>query len=312
MYFINQNIKWQIMKNIAIEEIDNNSSESRVIDYISLLKPRVMSLVVLTGFTGLILAPGNMHPFLAFVAILAISIGAGASGAINMWYDRDIDAIMSRTQKRPIVTGRISPENALYFGAWMSFFSVLISLVCINITSAILLSITILFYIFIYTIWLKRSSSQNIVIGGAAGAFPPMIGWAAVTNSVSIESFSLFLIIFLWTPPHFWALALYKSSDYKKCNIPMMPLMAGELHTKKLIIFYTILTVISSIIPTYLDITKWFYTSVALILGVMFIHQSVMLLTKEQKIYAPKLFRFSILYLFAIFLAMIIDKLILG
>ena len=300
------------MKNIAIEEIDDNIPNSRVIDYLSLLKPRVMSLVVLSGFTGLILAPGNIHPFLAFVAILAISIGAGASGAINMWYDRDIDAIMSRTQKRPIITGRISPDNALYFGAWMAFFSVLISLVCINITTAILLSVTILFYIFIYTIWLKRTSPQNIVIGGAAGAFPPMIGWAAVTNSVSIESFSLFLIIFLWTPPHFWALALYKSSDYKKCNIPMMPLVAGELHTKKLIILYTILTLITSLLPTYFEITGLFYASVALVLGVTFIYQAIILLTKKQEIQAPKLFRFSILYLFAIFLAMIIDKLILG
>ena len=178
------------MEKVTSFEVEQNGI-SRVRDYISLLKPRVMSLVVLSGFTGLVLAPGNIHPFIAFVAILSIAVGAGASGAINMWYDRDIDAIMLRTRNRPLVTGQISPNEALAFGIWMAFFSVLVMLVCVNTISAILLLFTILFYVVVYTIWLKRTTAQNIVIGGASGAFPPMIGWAAVTNDISIESYSI-------------------------------------------------------------------------------------------------------------------------
>jgi protoheme IX farnesyltransferase len=288
----------------------NTNLNSRVRDYISLLKPRVMSLVVLSGLTGLVLAPGDIHPFIAFVAILAIAVGAGASGAINMWYDRDIDSIMLRTRNRPIVTGKIEPNEALYFGIGMAFFAILVMFVCVNIVAATLLLITILFYVFIYTIWLKRISPQNIVIGGAAGAFPPMIGWAAVTNNISIESISLFLLIFLWTPPHFWALALYKSDDYKKCNIPMMPVVAGSWHTKKLIILYTILTVISSFIPFYLNMVGYFYLLVSIILGIVFLHHTLMLLLDVDNILAQKLFRFSILYLFSLLLAMIISKIL--
>jgi protoheme IX farnesyltransferase len=294
------------MKSIGL----NQNLNSRVRDYLSLLKPRVMSLVVLSGLTGLVLAPGDIHPFIAFVAILAIALGAGASGAINMWYDRDIDAIMLRTQNRPIVTGRIEANEALYFGIWMAFFSVLVMLVCVNFVSAILLIATILFYVFVYTVWLKRISSQNIVIGGAAGAFPPMIGWAAVTNSISIESLSLFLLIFLWTPPHFWALALYKSDDYKRCDIPMMPIVAGDFYTKKLIIFYAILTILSSFVPFYLSMVGYFYLLVSIILATMLVYHSTILLLDPENVFAPKLFRFSILYLFTLLLAMIISSIL--
>ena len=284
------------------------SSDSRVRDYFALLKPRVMSLVILSGFAGMLLAPGNIHPFIAFVAILSIAVGAGASGAMNMWYDRDIDAVMYRTRNRPIVTGRVDANEALSFGLWMAFFSVLVMLVCVNFVSSLLLLITILFYIFIYTIWLKRSSPQNIVIGGASGAFPPMIGWASVTNDISIESLSLFLIIFLWTPPHFWALALYKSDDYKRCNIPMMPLVAGDWYTKKLIIFYTVLTILSSFLPFYLEMVGYFYLFISITFGMMFLYHAFVLLRDEKNILAPRLFRFSLIYLFSILSAMIITK----
>jgi protoheme IX farnesyltransferase len=297
------------MEKVTSFEVEHDGV-SRVRDYFSLLKPRVMSLVVLSGFTGLVLAPGNIHPFIAFVAILSIAVGAGASGAINMWYDRDIDAIMLRTRNRPLVTGRISPSEALAFGIWMSFFSVLVMLVCVNTISAVLLLFTILFYIVVYTMWLKRTTAQNIVIGGASGAFPPMIGWAAVTNNISIESLSLFLIIFLWTPPHFWALALYKADDYRRCNVPMMPIVAGDLYTKKLIIFYTTLTVLSSFLPFYFNMVGYFYLFISIMLGIIFIYNSLALLIDKKNELAPKLFRFSIIYLFAILFAMIISKIL--
>lgn len=276
-------------------------------DYIALTKPRVMSLVVFSGIAGIVMAPGSVHPLIAFVAILCITLGSGAFAAINMWYDRDIDAIMLRTQNRPIVRGKLSPEDALSFGVVLAFFSILLMAVCVNYLSALLLTAAILFYIFIYTIWLKRSSVQNIVIGGAAGAFPPMIGWAAVTNSISFESFVLFLLIFLWTPPHFWALALYKSDDYRKCNIPMMPIVKGDLHTKKLIIFYTILTVVTSLIPFVIGISTIYYCLTSLVLGMVFIYYSVLLLKDVSNSSAPKLFFFSIIYLFSIFGFMMLD-----
>jgi protoheme IX farnesyltransferase len=205
-------------------------------DYVALLKPRVMSLVVFTGLVGLYLAPGALHPFLAFVAVLCIAVGAGASGAINMWYDRDIDAAMSRTRARPIPAGRVEPADALSFGVVLSLFSVMIMGLAVNWVAAALLGFANAYYVFVYTIWLKRRTPQNIVIGGAAGAFPPMIGWAAVTGGVSLESLVLFLIIFMWTPPHFWSLALYKEGEYAKAGVPMLPVVAGKAETRRQIL----------------------------------------------------------------------------
>ena len=217
-------------------------SEATAGDYLELLKPRVMSLVVFTAFVGLLAAPGTINPVLAVIAILAIAIGAGASGALNMWYDADIDAIMSRTAKRPIPSGRVSSGEALAFGLVLSVLSVMTLGVLVNWLSATLLSFTIFFYAVVYTMWLKRATPQNIVIGGAAGAIPPVIGWAAATGSVSLESIVLFLIIFLWTPPHFWALALFKSEEYGRVGIPMMPNVAGEASTRRQMFVYALLT----------------------------------------------------------------------
>ena len=214
--------------------IDNSSDVpalaggARVEDYLALLKPRVMSLVVFTALVGMLVAPGGINPFIGLIAIACIAIGAGASGALNMWYDADIDAVMSRTQNRPIPAGRMTRGEALAFGLILSVFSVTLLGLATNWVAGAFLAFTIFFYVVVYTMWLKRSTPQNIVIGGAAGAFPPMVGWAAVTGTLSWESFALFLIIFLWTPPHFWALALYKQGDYGAAGIPMMPNVAGE------------------------------------------------------------------------------------
>jgi protoheme IX farnesyltransferase len=276
-------------------------------DYIALTKTRVMSLVVFSGFAGLVMAPGNIHPFKAFVAIVCIALGSGASAAINMWYDRDIDAIMTRTQNRPLVTGRILPEEALAFGVILGAFSVLTMALFVSFLASLLLLVTILFYVFIYTMWLKRRTMQNIVIGGAAGAFPPMIGWAAVTGNISFESFSLFLLIFMWTPPHFWSLALYQSQDYRKCNIPMMPVAMGDDYTKKQIVIYTALTVIASIIPAFIGLSSLVYAVFASVLGSFFLYYAVSLLPDTNNLLAPRMFFFSILYLFSLFFIMILD-----
>ena len=216
---------------------------SDVKDYFQLMKPRVMSLVVFTGFVGMLLSPVPIHPTIAIVSIFCIALGAGAAGAINMWYDRDMDSIMARTKNRPIVRGKVSPDEALAFGVIMSFFSVFIMSTCVNYMAGFLLLFTILFYVFIYTIWLKRTTPQNIVIGGLAGSLPPLVGWTASTGTLAIEPLILVLLIFLWTPAHFWALALYRSSDYKLANVPMMPVIYGQEYTKFHIIIYTLLTV---------------------------------------------------------------------
>ncbi len=282
--------------------------ESRVRDYFSLLKPRVMSLVIFTAITGLYLAPGTIHPFIAMVSILSISIGSGAAGAINMWYDRDIDNIMSRTQKRAIPSGRILAENALYMGIFLSCMSVMLMGLAVNLLSACLLAFAIFFYSYIYTVLLKRSTAQNIVIGGAAGALPPLIGWVSVTNNITIEPIILFLIIFLWTPPHFWALSLYSAGDYQKANIPMMPVTAGLHSTKKQMLVYTILLFIVTLLPFSLKFAGSLYLYVAMILNVIFLTLIIKLYFDPLNKLAGKTFAFSIFYLFLIFLIAIIDK----
>lgn len=282
--------------------------ESSVKDYFDLLKPRVMSLVIFTAITGLYLAPGNIHPFIAIIAILCISVGAGAAGAINMWYDRDIDSIMKRTQKRPIPSGKIAPENALHLGVFLSVASVSLMGLAVNILSASLLAFTIIFYGYIYTVLLKRSTAQNIVIGGAAGALPPLIGWVAVTNHLSIEPIILFLIIFLWTPPHFWALSLYSAEDYKKANIPMMPVVMGIKSTKLQIVIYSILLSLVTILPFTLNFAGIIYLFSAIILNLVLVVLAIMLYFDQQNKLAMKTFFFSIFYLFLLFLIAIIDK----
>jgi len=275
-------------------------------DYIILMKPRVMSLVVFTAFCGLWLAPSTIHPIIAIASILFITIGAGSAAAINMWYDRDIDAIMQRTRKRPIVAGKIEPDEALSFGIITGITSVLLMALCVNIMSATLLALTILYYVFVYTMWLKRNSIQNVVIGGAAGALPPMIGWASVTGDISWESFTLFAIIFMWTPPHSWALILFRLQDYRDCSIPMMPVIKGELYTKKQIIFYSILMVITVSIPYFLAMASINYLIISSFLGCIFLYHTVLLFQNQDSAQAKKLFWFSILYLFIIFLSLIL------
>ncbi len=286
-------------------------SEATARDYFELLKPRVMSLVVFTAFAGLVLAPGHINPFIGAIAILCIAVGAGASGALNMWYDADIDAVMSRTAKRPIPSGRIRPREALAFGLTLSAFSVAILGLAVNWLSAGLLAFTIFFYAVIYTMWLKRSTPQNIVIGGAAGAFPPMIGWACVTGGVSIESIVLFLITFLWTPAHFWALALFKMKDYADVGVPMLPNVAGEKTTKHQIMIYAVLTAIISVMPSCLGFASLGYGIFAAAMGAVLVWYSLGVLrmpeADNRMVPAKKLFAYSILYLFAIFAGLMVD-----
>ncbi|WP_049736052.1 heme o synthase [Rhizobium ecuadorense] len=302
-----------VIDNHGVLAKDGELSEASARDYFELLKPRVMSLVVFTAFAGLVLAPGHIHPVLGLIAILCIAVGAGASGALNMWYDADIDAIMSRTANRPIPAGRIAPSEALAFGLVLSGFSVVILGLAVNWLSAGILAFTIFFYAVVYTMWLKRSTPQNIVIGGAAGAFPPMIGWACVTNSVTIESTVLFLIIFLWTPAHFWALALFKMRDYEAVGVPMLPNVSGERVTKHQIVAYAVLTAICAVLPSYLGFASFAYGLVAAALGAIFIYCSIAVWRMPdgdlKMIPAKKLFAFSIFYLFAVFSALMIDRL---
>lgn len=301
--------------------IDNSSDVpalaggARVEDYLALLKPRVMSLVVFTALVGMLVAPGGINPFIGLIAIACIAIGAGASGALNMWYDADIDAVMSRTQNRPIPAGRMTRGEALAFGLILSVFSVTLLGLATNWVAGAFLAFTIFFYVVVYTMWLKRSTPQNIVIGGAAGAFPPMVGWAAVTGTLSWESFALFLIIFLWTPPHFWALALYKQGDYGAAGIPMMPNVAGEKSTKRQILGYSVVLAASSLLPNLLGFSGWIYGTVAVLTGLSFIWLSLRLLRAPDSISmrrtARTLFTFSLSYLFVLFLALLTDNIAL-
>ena len=285
-----------------------NIYNSTISDYFTLMKPRVMSLVVFTAIVGMVIAPGTINPIIAIISILCITIGSGASGALNMWYDRDIDAIMSRTQNRPLILGKMLPEDALSFGVIMSFFSVFVIGFAVNIISAALLLFTILFYIFAYTIYLKRSTPQNIVIGGLAGALPPLIGWTSVTGSISIVPLILVLLIFLWTPAHFWALSLYRADDYKKAGVPMMPLIYGDDYTKIQILIYTLLTILCSFLPFVVGAAGMIYLVTSIILGMWIIYYAVKLLRDKQNKIAPRMFGYSIFYLFMIFAMIMLDR----
>lgn len=281
-------------------------------DFFALLKPRVMVLVVFTAIIGMMLAPGSINPVIAFTAILCIAVAAGAAGAINMWYDRDIDAIMTRTIHRPIPSGRVPPSEALGFGIILSGGSILLMDLAVGHVAALMLAGSIGFYVFIYTMWLKRRTAQNIVIGGLAGAFPPMIGWASVTGGVDWVSLSLVLIIFLWTPPHFWALALYRSQDYARAGVPMLPVIAGAAATKRQIVLYSVALVASSFLPQILGALGWFYGVSALLLGAVFIVMAIAVARSDSDKPAKQLFGYSILYLFILFGLMPIDRLITG
>ncbi|WP_152045212.1 heme o synthase [Aureimonas psammosilenae] len=284
---------------------ERNISLAEPGDFFALLKPRVMSLVVFTAITGLLMSPVTVNPALGFIAILSIALGAGAAGALNMWYDADIDAVMSRTAKRPVPAGRVTPEAALAFGTAMACLSVMLLGLAVNWFAAGLLAFTIFFYAVIYTMWLKRWTPQNIVIGGAAGAFPPMVGWAAATGGVSVESVTLFLIIFLWTPPHFWALAMFKMRDYGAAGVPMLPNVAGEAATRFQILLYSLILVPVGVAPSLLGFAGPIYGAVSVLLGANFLRlawKTYRMADGDPKMLpARKLFGFSILYLFALF-----------
>jgi heme o synthase len=290
-------------------------SSAEVADFVALMKPRVMSLVVFTAFVGLLLAPGHLHPVLGFAALVCIAVGAGAAGALNMWYDADIDAVMTRTARRPIPAGRMLPGEALGFGATLAVGSVVMLGLTANWFAAGLLAFTIFFYVAIYTVWLKRATPQNIVIGGAAGAFPPMIGWAAATGGVALESVLLFLIIFLWTPPHFWALGLLRSGEYARAGIPMLPVVAGRAETKRQILLYTGVLVPVSLAPWLLGYAGPLYGIVAAAAGAFLALLAWRIWTAPEgrptDLAARRLFGFSILYLFALFAGLLADRAIL-
>jgi heme o synthase len=296
----------------AIQEADYR-------DWIALLKPRVLTLVVFTGIIGLLVAPGHLHPVLAFTAILCITVGAGGCGAINMWYDRDIDAVMRRTRNRPIPAGRIQPGPALGFGVTLAAGSVLVMGLAVNIPAALILALSIGFYVFVYTMWLKRRTPQNIVIGGAAGAFPAVIGWAAVTGSVDLIPLVLFGIVFIWTPPHFWSLALWANDDYKRAGIPMLPVIAGAKETRRQILLYTVILIPLTLVPFMMGFSGLPYGVAAGLLGLVFLQRTYRVITDRQDDQGNSLtrdapakaaFKYSILYLFALFGALAIDRLI--
>ena len=281
-------------------------------DFLALMKPRVMSLVVFTALTGMVLAPGGQHPALAVIALICIAAGAGASGALNMWYDADIDALMQRTAARPIPRGHVTPDEALTFGVVLAAGSVTTLGVLVNWVAAALLALTIAFYLFVYTMWLKRRTPQNIVIGGAAGAFPPMIGWAAMTGSVSLEGVVLFGIVFLWTPPHFWALALYRARDYARAGVPMLPVVAGPDETRKQIVVYAALLVPLALVPAFMGFGGPLYTLTSIMLGAVFLALALNVYRvregREADRSAKQLFGFSILYLFGLFAALLVER----
>ena len=299
------------VNNSGIE--DNLNELGSPLDYFRLMKPRVMSLVVFTAFVGYYTAVPNqsyyLHPLLALIGIFAISLGAGASGVLNQWYDRDIDQLMLRTRDRPIPQGKIQPADALSFGVITSLLSIIILGLSVNWLAAILLAFTIIFYAVIYTIWLKRYTVQNIVIGGAAGAFPPVIGQVCATGIIGVESLILFLIIFLWTPPHFWALALIKKDDYAAAKIPMLPIIAGDKITRKNILIYSFLLVPCSYLPWLFEYSGSLYLLIATIFGVEFLRRSFLIIKKVEGS-EKNMFVYSIFYLSIIFAGICIDKII--
>lgn len=283
-------------------------------DFFALLKPRVMSLVIFTAFAGLVAAPGSIHPWLGFVALLAIAVGAGAAGALNMWYDADIDARMRRTARRPVPAGSITPEEALGFGMTLAVGSVLVLGLMVNVMAAALLAFTIFFYIVVYTMWLKRLTPQNIVIGGAAGAFPPMVGWASVTGTIDPGAITLFLIIFVWTPPHFWALALWKkiNADYANAGVPMLPVVAGADETRRQILIYTLILVPVTFLPALTGTVGLLYVLANVALGALFIWYAWRVYKirdgQEAETACKKLFGFSTSWLFIVFALILAER----
>jgi heme o synthase len=278
-------------------------------DYVQIMKPRVMSLVVFTGVVGLIVAPGHLNPALAAVAVLCIAVGAGASGAINMWYDRDIDGVMRRTAMRPLPAGRMLPGEALGFGAVLAVGAVAVMGVAVNWVAAELLALTIAFYVFVYTMWLKRRTPQNIVIGGAAGALPPMIGWAAVTGGIGWGAVALFAIIFFWTPPHFWALSLYRAGEYEAAGVPMLPVVAGPRETKRQMLIYTLVLWPVTLAPCALGLAGPLYGACAGILNALFTAAAIRVWRDDGDRSPRHMFMFSLLYLFLIFTLLLVDHL---
>lgn len=292
----------------------DDSREAGFGDYFALLKPRVMSLVVFTAFAGLIVAPGGIHPFLGFFAILCIAIGGGASGALNMWYDSDIDMVMKRTKSRPIPAGKVTREEALGIGLTLSAFSVIMLYLATNWVAAALLAFTIFFYAVVYTMWLKRATPQNIVIGGASGALPPMIGWAAVTGDVTLSSVLMFMLIFMWTPPHFWALALFMNSDYEKAKVPMLTVTHGRRSTRNHILVYTLLLAPVALVAAFTSIGGPIYFAVSLVLNLLFVIGAFRLwMRREERAEADKyaaekrFFALSLAYLFLHFAAFAVE-----
>jgi protoheme IX farnesyltransferase len=283
---------------------------SEVRDYWLLLKPNVMSLVVFSAAVGLYLAPGSLHPVLACVAILCVAVAAGAAAAINNGYDADIDCLMARTRRRPTATGRIGPQDALAFGVTLAIMSVMVMGLGVNWVAAALLALTIAFYVFVYTMLLKRRTPQNIVIGGAAGALPPMVGWTAVTGDVGLASIALFAIIFMWTPPHFWALSLYRAKDYERAGVPMLPVVAGAESTRRHILAYTLALLPVSLLPVALGFAGVVYGVIALAFGGGFVWLAARLWRDRTQRTATRTFRFSIVYLFAVFAALVFDRML--
>ena len=282
-------------------------------DFLALTKPRVMTLVVFTGLCGMLAAPVPIHPVLGFTAILCIALGAGAAGALNQWYEADLDAKMKRTQKRPLPAGRMDRQSALHFGVGLAGFSLVLMYFAINLAATIILAASILFYVFVYTIWLKRRTPQNIVIGGGAGAFPPMIGWAAATGDVTLMPVLLFALIFLWTPPHFWALALFVKTDYANAGVPMLPVVAGERSTRIQIGLYTLPMILCAAAPWPLGFTGPIYGIVAAVMSGLFLAMAVQVAIRRSEpedmmVPEKRLFKFSILYLFIVFGALVVDR----
>ena len=281
-------------------------------DYAVLLKPRVMALVVFTGLVGLVMAPVPLPSLTAIIAVACIALGAGAAGAINMWYDRDIDRVMQRTMNRPLPAGRLQPQVALRLGAGLATFAVVTMALVVNLLAAALLALTIIYYVLIYTVWLKRRTPQNIVIGGASGALPPVIGWAAATGSVGLEALSLFAIIFLWTPPHSWALALFRRQDYDQAGVPMLPVVVGGRKTRLYILAYTLLLIPATLLPWAIGMASALYGIAALVLDAVLLFHVVRLAGDPRTQPARTLFLFSILYLFLIFVALLADRAFMG